>query len=703
MGSPAYDPLDLSHPSHGDAQLRLMADSMPVPLAYYEATGLRCVFASQRYTRYIGQPMQDAIGKTAREHLGEATWQAIQPHLERTLRGERVQYTREHTRSDGEARMMEIRLIPHFAPDPGAQQAPLLGVFALINDITHHWEAERRVRQSEERMRKFAAATEEGIVLHRGGVIIDANEALQRLLGHPLDEIAGRRVLDFISPEHHDTVREYSRQERETPYEITLRHRAGHAIPVEAIAKTMPQTGADYRVVVVRDITARRQAIERENFLALHDPLTQLPNRHHLTLLLTRLLAEAQQAHRPLAVLFIDVDHFKTVNESLGHGAGDAVLREAARRLRDGLRPTDFLCRVGGDQFVALLPDTPDRSAAARTTEALRARLGAAYTLGGVPLALSASTGICLFPEDGYAPDELLRHATTAMHHAKESERGAHAFYAPGMEGRPADLLHLEHQLREAIFHEAFELHYQPQVRVDTGALVGFEALVRWRHPERGLVGPDAFIPLAESRGLISPIGRWVLREACRQTRAWHDAGLPRVPVAVNLSAIEFRQRDVAGDIAAVLRQTGLEPRYLDVEITESALMQQPGQARATLQALRDLGVLVTVDDFGTGYSSLAYLKRYPIDRLKVDRSFVTDTPADSDDVAIVTAIIQLAHSLQLQAVAEGVETSEQLALLRRLGCDLAQGYLISRPMDAAAARRWLEDNHTHSSPPTPP
>jgi EAL domain-containing protein (putative c-di-GMP-specific phosphodiesterase class I) len=259
------------------------------------------------------------------------------------------------------------------------------------------------------------------------------------------------------------------------------------------------------------------------------------------------------------------------------------------------------------------------------------------------------------------------------------------------MEGQPTEILQLEHQLREAVFQEAFVLHYQPQVEVSSGRLVGFEALVRWQHPQRGLIGPDEFIPVAESRGLITPIGRWVLREACRQVKAWHDEGLPRVPVAVNLSPLEFRQRDVAAEIAAVLHATGLEPRYLEIEITESALMWHTDQTRETLQALQHLGVGVAVDDFGTGYSSLAYLKRYPLDKLKIDRSFLTEAPANGDDVAIVTAIVQLAHSLQLQPVAEGVETAEQIDLLRRLGCGLAQGFGISQPMDAERTRAWLQ------------
>ena len=387
----------------------------------------------------------------------------------------------------------------------------------------------------------------------------------------------------------------------------------------------------------------------------------------------------------------MDLDHFKTVNDSLGHQAGDLLLCEMARRLLGAVRASDLVARVGGDQFAVVLPDIHNRGDAATVADKLLADMRAVFHVEGTPLSLSPSIGISVFPEDGHSPDELMRRADAAMHAAKDTGRGNRQFYAPGMEGRATEILQQERLLRDAIFQGAFELHYQPQVRLDDGTLVGFEALVRWRHPERGIVGPAEFIGIAESRGLITPIGRWVMREACRQTKAWHDAGLPRVPVAVNLSALEFRQRDVASDIASVLQQTGLEPRFLEIEITESVLMQDADEARETLGALRTLGVGISIDDFGTGYSSLAYLKRYPINKLKIDRSFVMDTPGSDDDVAIVTAIVQLGRSLQLKTVAEGVETPEQLALLRQLGCDLAQGYGISRPMDSVRTRAWVE------------
>ncbi|GAB1387018.1 hypothetical protein MASR1M59_21660 [Melaminivora sp.] len=667
---------------------RLLADAVPVLLAYFEAPQLRCVFANQRFVQALGLPATSILGQTARQLAGPRLWAVIEPNTQKTLAGHTAQYTREHRMPNGELLQLEVSLVPHFAPAGAGQAAPVVqGLFMLGNDVSHHLRAEQAIRASDERMQKFSAATEEGIAFHTDGIITDCNEALLRLTGYPREQVLGRAMLDFIQPADHPRVRHYMEQRLESLYEVGVLHQDGHVLPLEVMGKTMPQVAGGYRVVVVRDTTQRRQAQQRADFLALHDALTQLPNRRHLLQQLGQVLAQADAAGT--ALLFLDLDHFKTVNESLGNAAGDLLLCEVAQRLRGPDAP--FAARVGGDQFAVLLQQLRGRGHAASLADALLQRLRRPCTIASMPISVSPSMGISLFPQDGHSPDDLLRHAATAMQHAKDSGRGTFMFYTPGMEGQPTALLHQEHLLRQAVLQQAFELHYQPQVEVATGRLCGFEALVRWRHPERGLVGPGEFIELAESRGLITPIGRWVLRQACRQARAWHAAGLPRVPMAVNLSAIEFRQRNVVADIAQVLQECDLAAQYLEVEITESVLMHNPEQARATLQELQALGVAVTVDDFGTGYSSLAYLKRYPLNRIKVDRSFVMDTPGDTDDVAIVSAVVQLARSLQLQSVAEGVETPEQLQLLRRLGCDLAQGFGIGRPMPAQQAQAWMQ------------
>ena len=668
-----------------DALLRLIADSVPALMAYYDLPGLRCQFANQGYAAYNGHSTESILGLTVQEAMGDKAWQAIQPHVDRCSHGERVKYTREQTLPNGEVRMIEVNLIPHF--DGAGQQ---LGSFVLITDITERWRAEREVRQSEERMRKFTEATDEAIVFHRDGLITDGNEALTRLTGYSLQEVTGLSIFNFISPEWHAVALDYTRAGREDPYEITIRHKHGHAIPVEVVGKTMPLHHADYRIVVVRDITARKQAQEREAFIALHDSLTQLPNRHFLMEQLSQVLSLARRRHGRVAVLFMNLDHFKTVNDSLGHHAGDQLLRNVAERLRNGVSDADVVARLGGDEFVVVLTDIQTPDDAAMVADKLLDSMHGVFTVDHLPLTISPSIGISLFPDHGASADVLLRCADAAMQHAKESGRGNRQFYAASMDASALNVLHQERLLRDAIAHNGFVLHYQPQICLADGTLQGLEALVRWRHPERGLVGPGEFITFSESRGLITPIGRWVMREACRQLKAWQDEGLPPVPVAVNLSALEFRQRDVAAEIAAVLLETGLAPQYLEIELTESVLMHQTGQVLDTLNAIKALGVGISIDDFGTGYSSLAYLKRYPIDKLKIDRSFVADTPSNTDDVAIVTAIIQMGRSLQLQTVAEGVETQAQIELLAGLGCDLMQGFVVSAPLDAEATERWL-------------
>ena len=685
MSEPALSSFFLPSGAPSESLLRLIADSVPAMMAYFDLPEMRCRFANQSYADYIGRAVPAILGETVREAIGERAWQEVLPYITQCQRGERVKYVREHRRSGQPLSMVEVNLIPHLQSD-----GTMVGAFVLITDITEHWHAEQAVRQSEERMRKFAAATEEAIVFHRNGIVIDGNDALLRMVGYTLEEVRGTSIFDFIAPEWRAVSLEYTRQAREDLYEIVITHKDGHTIPVEVMGKTMPLPEADYRVAVLRDITARRQAQEREAFIALHDPLTQLPNRRYLVEQLEQRIALASQENAHLALLFIDLDHFKTINDSLGHHAGDQMLVELSTRLQLGVCESALVARLGGDEFVVVLPAIANSAQALHLAEQLLNTMQAPVNVADQLLSISPSIGISLFPEHGNQSEDLLRGAEAAMYHAKEQGRANCQLYQIDMSARASEVLQQERQLREAIASNAFVLHYQPQINAHDGSLQGFEALVRWQHPERGLLGPNEFIHFAESRGLITPIGRWVLHEACRQLKAWQDEGLQPGSIAVNLSAIEFHQRDLVNEIANSLKKTSLQPQCLEIELTESVLMQPNGPTLNTLNAIRALGVGVSVDDFGTGYSSLAYLTRYPIEKLKIDRSFVMDTPEDSDSVAIVTAIIQMGRSLQLEVVAEGVETSAQLTLLQQLGCNLVQGYLVAKPMDAEATRRWL-------------
>ena len=584
--------------------------------------------------------------------------------------------------------------MPH-CEQPTAADTPASGVaglVALILDTTHRWAAENAAQDHAQRLRKFNDASQELIIFHQGGVILDANQATERVTGYSIESLRGRSIFDLVHPQDRVRVIGLSRQLYEEPYEAMVLRRDGSCIDLEITGKNLPQPdGSVQRIVVGRDISSRKQAQAQTVFMTQHDLLTGLPNRQHLLHYAEKMLQQLASQKISTALFFINLDHFKTINDSLGHFMGDEVLQTMAQRLKASMRPEDFVARLSGDEFVILLSSVQDENQVKAVAEKLLLTIAAPHTLAGMPISLSPSIGISLYPNHGLRAEELLRHANQAMTAAKEYGRANYQIYAPFMTGStPYEELLLERELREALENHQLQLHYQPQICLKTGALAGFEALVRWQHPQRGILGPLQFIPFAEKRGLIASIGRWVLFEACRQLKAWHDAGLPKVPVAVNLSPLELRQRDVLADIQKALATTGLAAQYLEVEITESVLMQQSNPAQHNiLRALQALGVGISIDDFGTGYSSLAYLKRYPIDKLKIDRSFITDTPHSVDDVAIVTAIIQMGRSLQLQVLAEGVETAEQQALLTHLGCDLVQGFGLSRPLPAHQVPSW--------------
>ena len=666
-----------THDQEQENLLRTLADNVPAMIAYYEPKNLRCVFANKLYAESNGWTVDSIIGKTVREAIGEEAWRMIEPQVERVLKGEKVEYVRPMILPNGEQRAIEVSLIPHFGED-----GQMLGAFVLITDITRHQFAERAIRNSEERMRKFAAATNEGIFFHKNGILTDVNEALLAIMGYTREEMIGHNALEFAAPEWQQTAADYMREGREDPYEAEVVHKKGHNIAVELVGKTLHLVDETYRLGVLRDITARRHAEARIHYLAHHDMLTGLPNRAYLTERLTTILALARRHGTLVAIMFIDLDNFKTVNDSLGHHVGDALLKEVAARIKEVLREADMVSRLGGDEFLVILADFAAPEDAANVADKLLQTISAPIVLQGQQLCANASIGISVFPRDGDNADDLIRRADAAMYSAKDHGRRHSRFYTPGLSDEGAETLAQESRLREALRRGEFVLFYQPQVSVDDLRPVGIEALVRWRHPERGLIDPSEFIQFAETHGLIDEIGQYVLREACRQNKAWQAAGFAALPISVNVSAVQFRRGGLVADVKRVLEQTGLEGRYLELELTESLLMEKEIVGEA-LSGLRALGVKITIDDFGTGYSSLSYLKRLPIDKLKMDRSFIDDLGADADDRAIAIAIINLAKTLKLTALAEGVERQEQLDFLRAHGCDEFQGYLAGNPVSA--------------------
>jgi diguanylate cyclase (GGDEF)-like protein len=501
-------------------------------------------------------------------------------------------------------------------------------------------------------------------------------------MGYTREEMIGHNAMEFVAPEWQQTAADYMREGREDPYEAEVVHKKGHNIAVELVGKTLHLGDETYRLGVLRDITAHRHAEARIHYLAHHDMLTGLPNRAYLTERLATILALARRHGTLVAIMFIDLDNFKTVNDSFGHHMGDALLKEVAARIKEVLREADMVSRLGGDEFLAILADLAAPEDAAKIADKLLQTISAPIALQGQQLCANASIGISLFPRDGDNADDLIRRADAAMYSAKDHGRRHSRFYTPGLSDEGAEMLAQESRLRQAVQRGEFVLFYQPQLNVGDLRLTGIEALVRWRHPERGLTDPSEFIEFAETHGLIDEIGQYVLREACRQNKAWQAAGFAALPISVNVSAVQFRRGDLVADVKRVLEETGLEGRYLELELTESLLMDKEVVGEA-LAGLRALGVKITIDDFGTGYSSLGYLKRYPIDKLKIDRSFIDDLGTDADDRAIASAIINLAKTLKLTALAEGVERQEQLDFLRVHGCDEFQGYLAGNPVPA--------------------
>jgi diguanylate cyclase (GGDEF)-like protein len=432
--------------------------------------------------------------------------------------------------------------------------------------------------------------------------------------------------------------------------------------------------------------------------LATNDTLTGLPNRAFFNEALAHAIAQSQRHGRPLALFFLDLDRFKNINDTLGHAIGDRVLQEAAARLRGAVRASDLIARLGGDEFVLLVEEFRDTAQLAEIATKVLKAFEPGFSIEGQELALSASVGVCAFPKDGTDAQALLASADIAMYRAKEDGRNRHCFYSASFNQFTGEHLALEASLRHALERGEIEVFYQPKIGFGSGRVTGVEALIRWRHPTLGLLLPDKFIGIAEETGAIVPIGYWTLRRVCERARRWHDQGMA-LSVAVNLSAVQFHQPELASELASILKATGAAPHMLELEITESMLMKDPDAAVAVMEALRAMGVRLSIDDFGTGHSSLGYLKRFPVNQLKVDRTFVRDLPHNGDDVAITRAVIAMAHSLRMSVVAEGVEHQHQFELLRAEGCDEFQGYYCRPPLEEADLMRFLAEERVSRGP----
>ncbi|MCQ9379737.1 bifunctional diguanylate cyclase/phosphodiesterase [Methyloversatilis sp. XJ19-49] len=509
-----------------------------------------------------------------------------------------------------------------------------------------------------------------------------------------------------LSPDRQHLHASMERAREGVPYQMSFRVQRADGSLVTLFEQALPVRDEFGRVVriegVTQDVTERELAEQRIRFLAYHDSLTGLANRQMFREMLDHTLARSRRLGKRCALLYLDLDRLKRINDSFGHTLGDQLLREVASRLlgsvrsadfvgREGLQPDEVVARLGGDEFTVLLTDLAHTEDAARVAARICQELGQPIQMDHVELVVTASLGIALFPENGDDAETLLRHADMAMYAAKQRGRNTFEFFTETMQQRAIERLSLEQDMAHALEGGQFALHYQPQVDAVTGRIVSAEALLRWNHPQRGAVSPVEFIPVAEETGLIVPLGEWVVREACRQIAQWRDQGRPVVPVAVNLSAINFRSDSLLPQIVEALESNRLSSHFLHVELTESAVMHEPQAALAKLAALKALGLTLSIDDFGTGYSSLSTLKQFPIDLLKIDRSFVRDLPDDESDASIVDAILAMAHALGLRVVAEGVETEAQRQFLAQRKCGLMQGYLFSRPLPAEDFMRQIE------------
>jgi diguanylate cyclase (GGDEF)-like protein/PAS domain S-box-containing protein len=601
-------------------------------------------------------------------------------------------------RKDGSRRWLWTNAVPLFEDESDTPRA----VVTTIADITARRDNEEQLRLA---WTVFRNSVEAIIITDARQRILSVNRAFTDVTGYSAEEALGLTPRLLKSGHHDRSFYEAMWRDIEShgfwQGEIHDRRKDGTLYPSAlSISAVHDKAGRiTHYVAVFSDITERKASEARIAFLAQHDSLTGLPNRALLHDRLDQALANAARQGTRIALLFLDLDRFKTINDSLGHMMGDQLLQGVALRLSGCVRETDTVSRQGGDEFLIVLTHVEMPDDAARVAEKILDRLRPPFDIDGQQLGTSFSIGIALYPEDGNTAESLMKNADTAMYHAKENGRNTYRFFDERMNVNALERLHLENGLRLAMENEEFLVYYQPQVDLASGRIIGAEALLRWFSGVMGGISPARFIPLAEECGLIVPIGEWVLHTACRQARKWQDEGLPAIPVAVNLSALQFRRADIVATVSRALQESGLQGCWLELELTESLLMQSGPEVEAILSRLKALGVRLSIDDFGTGYSSLAYLKRFPVDRLKIDQSFVRDITDDPDDAAIVRAIIQLGRSLRLEVIAEGTETPEQMDFLRYERCTAAQGYLFAPPLPAEAVTELLRIGSLPAAP----
>ena len=647
------------------------------------------VYVNPAVERITGYPAGEIVGRNCRFLQNDDHDQADIARLHEALsRGEPCMAVLRNYRKDGSLFWNRMSIWP--VKDPQGDTTHFVGI---QEDITEQRQADERLRQA---AAVFDSSTEGMMITDLSATIIEVNRAFVEITGYERDEVIGQPTRLLRSGQHppsfYQTLWRSLIDTGQWRGEVWNRRKNGEIYPEWLTLSTVRDAaGAPlFYAGVFSDITTVKQSAQQLEHLAHHDPLTDLPNRMLLNARLDHAIDHANRSGASLAVLFLDLDRFKNINDVYGHPFGDQLLRQVADRLRACVRLDDTVARLGGDEFVVLLEEIKDPHSAVLVAEKIQLALNQPFAIELREQFVTASIGISIFPRDGTEAAELIRNADAAMYQVKEGGRFGFAFYTPELTQKAAERVRLENDLHKALDLDQFQLHYQPQVELSSGRITGVEALVRWQHPDRGLLYPSAFIAIAEESGLMPHIGRWILHAACQQARQWLDEGIDFGRIGVNIAASQLRRGDLVALTRDTLASTALPADKLELEVTEGFIMQQAAEAIPRLDALRQLGVAIAIDDFGTGYSSLSYLKRLPVTRLKIDQSFVRDIPGDKEDAAITRAIIALANSMGLDVIAEGVESAEQVAFLVAEGCHLAQGHHFSPAEPASTLTLWM-------------
>lgn len=672
-------------------------DHAAAGIAHVSANG-HFLRVNQHFARMLGYQCAEMLDMSFQQITHPEDLEQDQQQFIRLLQGKTTSYTLEKRYFTKAGNIIWVKLA--VAKAPVANGDPTY-IIAVVQDISAQKLAEQKLLESELRFRTLLDNAPQISVqgYDESGTTIYWNRASELIYGYTKEEALGRSLLELIIPEEaHSEVRQamtfMAEHAKPIPAEeLTLKRKDGSLISVfsnHAVVKLPDQSPQIFCIDI--DLTERKRQAAELAFLAEFDPLTQLPNRQHFSNRLSSAVKLAKRNQQFLAVMILDLDHFKDINDSFGHQTGDSLLLQVTERLNLCCRETDTLARLGGDEFVFLVEQLAQPEDAARVADKILQQLHSPFALGQQnDVNVAASIGICIYPVHADSAEALLQGADAALYRAKADGRNTYSFYSDSLTQQARQRLVLEQRLRNALKSNHLTCYYQPQLDIASGRIIGAEVLLRWIDPVDGMISPDTFIPLAEASGLIHPIGQFVLQQACSQGQSWQLAGLANINLAINVSAQQFNKGDLAQKITVILQQTGFNPACLELEVTENALMGDEDVVIKTMTDLRAVGIKLAIDDFGTGYSSLAYLKRLPLDVLKIDRRFIENLPAAEDDQSIAKAIIDLAHNLRFKVLAEGVETAEQLAFLRQQHCDYYQGFYFSKPVPAAEFAKLLE------------